>query len=259
MTKSIQYSHPNLADIQAYTAVRLGCSIDNLQSGSTVIVPAVKPEDPNFMEPYAVTKPDVICIHYLAQTTLIRVHPTPSDAVQKMLAALGPGGSFTEEWLLALEGTKIKRYSAEPYFYLDPADFNPFTADSDKSVFVRELTQDDKSKVAALHETLPEKMRWFVEIDHPIVFGCFEDETLVAVSSLFLFNTGRIAAAGVQTHAHYRQLGYGKMVVSAVVQWAIERNWTCEWSSWEENPASISLCTALGFKEHSVETEYQIS
>ncbi|MEM7531744.1 MAG: GNAT family N-acetyltransferase [Chloroflexota bacterium] len=254
-------NHPNLANIQAYTAVRLGCTIENLQSKETTIVPAIKPDHPDFMEPYAVKQADVICVNRLADTTIIRVNQQPSEHVQSVLTKLAVrGNDFSETWLMGLEDVHLHRYFAEPYYYLAPADFKPFTVEStDRQVVVRELNDDDKPQLEALHQTLPENMRWFVEIDHPIIFGCFEDDILASVASHFLFDVGRVAAAGVQTHTDYRQRGYGKAVVSAVAQWAIDHDWTCEWSTWEENPASMALCTALGFREYAVETEYRIS
>ena len=254
-------SHPNLANIQTYTAVRLGCTVENLQSTETTIVPAIKPDHPDFMEPYAVKQSDVICVTQFADTTIIRVNQQPSEPVQFVLTKLAErNDDFNEAWLLGLEDVHVHRFMAEPYYYLAPADFTPYAVKStEKQVTVRQLTSDDKPQLDALHQTLPENMRWFVEIDHPIIFGCFEGNTLASVASHFLFELGRVAAAGVQTHADYRQRGYGKAAVSAVAQWAIERDWTCEWSTWEGNPASMALCTALGFREYAVETEYRIS
>jgi RimJ/RimL family protein N-acetyltransferase len=97
-----------------------------------------------------------------------------------------------------------------------------------------------------------------VELDHPIVFGRFASDLLVAAASHFRFEDFGVAAPGVFTHPEYRRLGYGTAVVSAAVSWALERSFLVEWSTSESNIGSLAVAEKLGFRPYAVETEFRI-
>jgi predicted GNAT family acetyltransferase len=137
---------------------------------------------------------------------------------------------------------------------LDPARFCPLV-----SAEIRQLTSEDRALMDALHAAIPPHQRWYVEIDHPIVFGYVVAQRLVAVASHFLFKEDHIAAAGVFTHPDFRRRGWGTAVASAVVQWALDREWIVEWSTTTTNLGSLRIANSLGFSEYATETELRIT
>lgn len=250
----MNYPHPQLDAILNYTARRLSCEVTDLSQEKNTILTAKPPANKNFLQTTALNKRDVICVTQLQNSSIIRTHPQPNGAVKLALKDIQEARAFNPKELLENDDLLVSAEDEEPYLYLAPDDFTPFKAGN-----IRQLSPDDQTLMDDLHNNIEENMCWFVELNHPIVYGCFENNTLVAAASHFLFEEERIAAGGVLTHPNYRGKGYGKAVSSTIMQWALEHNWICEWSSWAGNPASIALSKALGFKQFSTDTEYQIN
>ncbi len=80
----------------------------------------------------------------------------------------------------------------------------------------------------------------------PALFGCFDDNHLVAASNLTGWRTGddRI---GVVTHPEFRGRGYGAAAASAAVEWALRTTAVAEWRARGPNTASIKVALTLGF------------
>ena len=247
------YVHPRMSTILAYTARRLACETHQVTEPGLTVTVARKPDHPDFMLTAAFKHADVICVTQVGATTIVRTHSEPTAAVEVAVDFLKQGGALAEGALPHAPHVYLQRLDLEPYYYLDPSEFTPFEAG-----VVRQLSAQDAPLLAQLHETIPEGMRWFVEIDHPVVFGCFEGDHLAAVASQFLFKEEGVAAAGVLTHTGFRRRGYGKSVASAVVDWALARNYLCEWSTWDGNPASMALAQRLGFRQVLTDTEYRV-
>ncbi|MEO1378619.1 MAG: GNAT family N-acetyltransferase [Cyanobacteria bacterium J06635_10] len=114
--------------------------------------------------------------------------------------------------------------------------------------------------VANLHQTIEEKMRWFVEIEHPIIYGYMLDQKIVGIASHFLFELPdfKVVAPGVLVNPEYRRRNIGKAVVSAICEWALKRDYIIEWSSWDENLASIALAKSIGFQLFLLEDEFLV-
>ena len=253
------FQHPQLDRIHRYTARRLQCQPADVTHSGTTIVVATKRGKTDFMESDVVSDPTLIHLFEYADTSILRTHAEPADVVKIALDALQPaivsGAKIGRDELLSLKQVAVAlKGSPEPYFYLDPADFRPRKHDG-----VRRLTLDDKPLLDEFHQSIDEWMRWFVEIDHPIVFGLFVEGKLASVASHFLFEEERVAAAGVLTHPEYRQRGCGAAVVSAAVAWALARDWIVEWSTWTENAGSWGLARTLGFRRFSTEMEFRLS
>jgi len=181
------------------------------------------------------------------------VHQHPSAGVQQALSQLQQRDRFDIQDLYNLPGFEIQTYPVDLYFYLEPTAFRPV-----ESAAVRLLTPDDASQMASLHAGVEENRRWYVELDHPVVFGCFDEGELVAAASHFLFEEYHVAAPGVMTHRAYRQRGFGAAVVSAAVIWALERNWIVEWCTNERNLCSMGIAKRLGFSRFATETEIRV-
>lgn len=252
---TMRFQHPRYLEIHRYTAKRLGCSLDDLIGGGTKIITAEPNADPRLPRTNASHDPHIIAIFRFDHAAIVRVHPQPSQAVVEALQALPTERATEPHDVLTLSHVKASQQeTTDHYFYLDPARFSPLVSGA-----VRQLTPEDRALMDDLHAAIPSHQRWYVEIDHPIVFGQVVGQRLVAVASHFLFEEDHIAAAGVLTHPDFRRRGYGKAVTSAVVQWALDREWIVEWSTTSTNLGSLGIANGLGFCEYATEMEFRIT
>lgn len=250
----MSFSHPRLMEIERYTAWRLGCSAEMLTTPGFAVLVARTDIHPWLNNPYAATHPDVVDFFRYGERTLLRVPSNPTSAVERALHVLSPLAHPQPDDLLSVPELTVTAYPVDPYFYLERSAFIPVDTTG-----VRILTADDRPAMEELHAHVEENRRWYVETDHPIVFGRFVDGTLVAVASHFLFDDYRIAAPGVLTHADWRQQGHGTAVVSATVQWALERDWIVEWCTNERNFGSMGIARRLGFSRFADELEFRVT
>lgn len=252
------FQHSRFDEIRHYTARRLGCSLGDLARHGSVIVPAIAPFDDNLLITSAFNEANVICLTQLKNFSVVRKHQHATDAVESVLQTLDLRQSLEPATFLHVENV-TQNGSAEPYFYLDRADFQPFY-DSHVITLSKE-NPEHCALVETLHHDIEEEMRWFVEIDHPVVYGYKLDDILIGVSSHFLFEDPdfKIAAAGALVHPGYRKRKVGKALVSALCQWAIDQNYIVEWSSWDGNHASIALARSLGFRQFSSDYEFTVT
>ena len=251
------FQHPRLDEIQNYTAIRLGCDIDALTNSGSVILSAKPKAYNDFMEPSSLEEADIISFAQMENCSIVRKNPQETEAVKNILQQIDCSQKLSPEDFLQFENVKQDGYE-EPYFYLNPQEFQPFP-DSNVIQLSKE-NPEHVAMVASLHQTVEEKMRWFSEIDHPVVYGYMLDQKVVGIASHFLFESSefKIAAGGVLVNPEYRRRNIGKAVVSKICEWALKRDYIVEWSSWDENIASIALAKSLGFKQFLSEYEFSV-
>ena len=247
-----------LDTIHPYTAWRLGCALNAVTEPGTTVIAATPPPDKNLLRTTVLRRPDHISVTTVGNAAIVRVNAEPAAAVQHAIAQLSTTRAVSREDLLKLTGLTVEadEAGAEPYYYLDPAQFQPHhTSHAD---YIRQLTTDDSALMDGLYAGIDEGMRWFVELDHPVVFGYVLDGELVAAASHFLFADHQIAATGVVVHRDFRRRGLALAISSAAAAWAIERGWMVEWSTWLGNLASMALAARLGFVQYALEQEFVI-
>jgi RimJ/RimL family protein N-acetyltransferase len=240
-------------DIERYTAWRIGCEQRLLATAGTHVVTAALDRDPRLLVPYAARYPDVVCLTRRGAVSLLRTHPEPSDDVQRLLRRVPTTNALEADDLPGLCDCPVYRYSPEPWFFVDGGSFTPVAAAG-----VRLLQASDAPAMAEFHQAIDPKQRWYVELDHSGVCGRFEGQRLVAVAGHFVFYELGVAAAGVLTHPEHRRRGLGTSVVSAAVQWALDRKLVVEWCTNERNLGSLGIVRRLGFRRDSVDTEFRI-
>ncbi|MEM1395134.1 MAG: GNAT family N-acetyltransferase [Cyanobacteria bacterium P01_H01_bin.150] len=252
------FPHPRLDEIQHYTAIRLGCDVNDLKNSGSAILSARPKAYEDFMEPSCLESADIISLVQMENCSIIRKNTEESEAVKNILEQIDCSKKLLSEDFLKFNNIKKDGYE-EPYFYLNPKDFKAFR-DSNVIQLSKE-NPEHVTMVASLHETIEEKMRWFSEIDHPVVYGYMLDQKNVGIASNFLFESPefKVAAGGVLVNPEYRRRNIGKAVVSKICEWALERDYIVEWSSWDENIASIALAKSLGFKQFLSEYEFLVS
>ncbi|WP_168169758.1 GNAT family N-acetyltransferase [Candidatus Izimaplasma sp. ZiA1] len=109
----------------------------------------------------------------------------------------------------------------------------------------RELTSDDckQFKIFLDSCSAEDKDQGMVSLEDDFIYGLFEDDLLVAVSSLW--NWGDILSdIGVLVHPNYRKKGYAKTVCQTLMS-NIKRDfvWRCD----STNNASYNLAVSIGF------------
>jgi GNAT superfamily N-acetyltransferase len=240
-------------DLDEYTAYRLGCDAALLRTPGTHVIPAVPDRHEWLLDPWAAKEPEAVCLLEREGVAIVRTHRTPGPLVSTLVGDLPREGTITADDIEALLAPPFRRAGVDPYLYIADETFRPVATEG-----VRRLGPEDAPLLAELHAHVDPRMTWYVEIDHPAVFGRFDGGSLVAVASHFLFEEFGIAATGVLTHSEHRRRGHGTAVVSAAVAWALERGLVCEWITNETNVASLALARRLGFELHEIETEFRL-
>ena len=111
----------------------------------------------------------------------------------------------------------------------------------------RILTDKDSFKFTEFHKACPirDKEKGMVSLADPTVYGCFENNKLVSVASLWNWGE-KLSDIGILTHPKYRGLGYAESVCKTILN-EIDRHiiWRCD----DKNVASNVLAKKLGFIE----------
>lgn len=111
----------------------------------------------------------------------------------------------------------------------------------------RPLGHDDTVPLRRLRESCAAE-EWAesgVEIERPGLFGCFEEQRLVAVASYEVWG-GTLAHIGVITDPQRRGSGYGRAAAASAANDALDRGLVIQWRALESNSASVALGTSLG-------------
>ncbi len=82
------------------------------------------------------------------------------------------------------------------------------------------------------------------------VAGCFVNGELVAAAGYDIWG-GRIAHVGVVTASGQRERGYGRDVVSRIVNHAISGGLVAQYQTLRGNLASMAVAAALGFNAYA--------
>lgn len=151
--------------------------------------------------------------------------------------------SFDEKKLdETIKNIEEKRY----IMYLSPEAYKLIEVEGAE---LKKLSESDRTAFNDLKARTSEKDNEtsFVEMDHPVVFGCLFDNKLVAVSSNL--NWGEyIADIGILTDSNYRKKGFGKATVNALCAWNIEQGKINQYRCEAENVNSFRIARNLGFE-----------
>lgn len=156
------------------------------------------------------------------------------------------------KWILMPDNhQEISLDDIEMYKKLDPTKIL-FREDKDYLDIVhsnkcRKLTEEDSYKFMEFHKACPnsDKEQGMVSLVDPTVYGCYEDDKLVCVASLWNWGD-KLSDIGVLTHPKYRNKGYALSVCKTLIN-GVNRKiiWRCDF----DNIASNKLAKKLGFVE----------
>ena len=114
---------------------------------------------------------------------------------------------------------------------------------------IRQLTDSDKNAFQDLKErtTKADDEESFVEMDHPVVFGCFFKNQLVAVSSNLNWGDD-LRDIGILTDKNYRKMGYGKATVATLCNYNAKQGKINQYRCTDQNVKSYKTAKSLGFE-----------
>lgn len=111
----------------------------------------------------------------------------------------------------------------------------------------RLITEKDRYKFEEFHKACSEedKDHGMVSLEDPIVYGCFVDNKIVSVASLWHWGNN-LSDIRVLTHPDYRYKGYAQSVCETLMS---ENNRLYIWRCDCYNAKSVSLAKRIGFIE----------
>lgn len=134
-------------------------------------------------------------------------------------------------------------------FFLDDATKQQLRT-TDNPSHVRALTEADSAAFEAFESGVSEEDLdgASVELDHWMVFGAFDGDTLVAVGSSYPFEDDvMLADMGVVTHPDHRGHGHARSVIYALARAALEVEHEPQYRCQIDNTASVTLASRSGF------------
>ena len=87
----------------------------------------------------------------------------------------------------------------------------------------------------------------YVELDHWVVFGSFEDVKLVSAASMYPWGDDvKIADLGVLTLPDYRGKGHARNLVHTICKYTLQQGYEPQYRCQIDNHASVALAVASG-------------
>lgn len=213
-------------------------SPDILQQNGTTLVPAKKYQGEN-----------LIVLWQIGSHAIIQCDPAIADRLRGLIHSLPDsisltGGTLREAWL----NVEFTSHDIGLLYYLFPRDLPAYLPPQPYSL--RVMAANESQAMTELHaaNSAEDVDEAYVEIDHPIVYGCFDGTTLTAAASGYE-RTGFLDI-GVITHPKYRRQGLGKAVTGGLCQWALDHEMIAQYRHNINNLSSKHVATSLNFRQY---------
>lgn len=180
----------------------------------------------------------------------------PELAERLNLYQCHPEGLSTSVFRQIVADTGGAFHGADYLFYFSEGDkdvllgASPDAGDPERSpgARVRRLTEADRAAFAGFESAASEDDldAAYVELDHWVVFGAFEQDRLVCVASMYPWEDSRLADLGVLTLPDFRGRGHARRVVRAICKYAVEQGYEPQYRCQLDNLASKALAERSG-------------
>lgn len=176
---------------------------------------------------------------------------TPAQA--ERLDLVDGSGSTAGDVLEALRRAGVAMNDPDLLFYL-PLDTHPELAEGVTPADLRRLEQGDASAFRHFEQAAPadDLDEAFVELDHWLVFGCFDRERLVCAASMIPWRGSRLADLGVITLRDHRGRGLARQTVRALCASALAAGYEPQYRCQVDNTASAALAASVGFRRYGL-------
>jgi GNAT superfamily N-acetyltransferase len=145
-----------------------------------------------------------------------------------------------------LDEVEVTLHGADCVFYFSEADKQSLR--DDQADGSRRLTDHDQAAFAEFQSTASEQdlEDAYVELDHWVVFGAFEQNRLVSAASAYPWAGEQIADLGVLTLERFRGRGHARKLVRSIGRYALRQGYEPQYRSQIDNDASVALARAAG-------------
>lgn len=220
----------------------LGCAVESTQQPGIQLIPRDRFSGKGLLR-----------FRTIGRHTYLEFDPQLAGIAEQASAARPAGASLRAQDLAAVLGDALAERECCLFHYLYPPDLPacPLPA----PYVLRPLTEADAGLMQALHDANPpeEVEAGFVEVDHPMAFGCLADGRLAAAASGF--ESDGFMDIGVLTHPAFRKRGLGRAVVAALCARSIELGYLPQYRCDANNLASVEVAHSLNFRLYVTEEE----
>ncbi|MBN1968448.1 MAG: GNAT family N-acetyltransferase [Candidatus Delongbacteria bacterium] len=189
-----------------------------------------------------------LIIWHCGEKVIFRFDPDLKDQMDRIRNHFPVNFTITDEYALDFfEADELGCESFDHIMILYPDNFKPYLADN---FLVRKLDKSDLHYLESLKESCSEQDLddAYIEIDHEIITGVFDNDKLVSVSSVL--DWGAFYDVGVLTNPDYRGKGLGKASVTLLVEEIFRTDkiplFRCNFNKL----GSYGIGKALGFEEN---------
>ena len=229
-------SAESMQRIDKYWIDQLGISPDALQSRRLLVLPLAEPSAFSCL------------VFQHGAFTCVRVPRSLYEQLHQSIGAEDPAALVTPAWWQAALTPAPQRIVGPAYLgYADALQFRPATPHP-----ARLLTPADAAALEAFAGAVG-PLAWehsgLGRQPQPIV-ACWEQGQVVAAAGYTLWGDA-LAHIGVTTHPDFRGSGYGRSVVSAIGQHALEQGHILQYRTLLANTPSIAIAAALGFQVYA--------
>ncbi|MBO0991878.1 GNAT family N-acetyltransferase [Bacillus sp. SD088] len=141
----------------------------------------------------------------------------------------------------------VTLHGADYLFYFSEADKNVLVQENLEGV-LRQLTDQDDAVFSEFQSSASEQDLddAFVELDHWVVLGSFEQNRMVSAASMYPWENAQIADLGVLTLTPFRGKGHARKVVRSISKYACDQGYEPQYRCQLDNQVSTSLAKAAG-------------
>ncbi|MFB6367561.1 GNAT family N-acetyltransferase [Paenibacillus elgii] len=192
----------------------------------------------------------------LEEDSRVMVLETTDGKVMAVLTpALADKAGFYQQQDLSEE--IFRRKLNEAGVTMNGADYVFYFSETDKNVLLqenpegslRQLTEQDEAVFSEFESSASEQDLddAYVELDHWVVFGSFEQDRLVSAASMYPWEDDvQIADLGVLTLTSFRGKGHARKVVRSICKYAFDQGYEPQYRCQLDNQASVALAKAAG-------------
>ena len=229
-------SAESMKRIDHYWIDQLGISPDALQSRQLLVLPLAE-----------VSAPFCLVFQH-GEFTCVRVPRSLYEDLHQAIEFQDPALLLTPAWWQrALAATQHRAIGPA---YLGYADAQQFRSAARRPA--RLLTPADSAALDVFASAVG-PVAWEhsgLEVQPQPIAGCWEQDRLVAAAGYRVWRAA-LAHIGVTTHPDFRGSGYGRLVVSAIGQHALDRSYILQYRTLLANAPSLAIAGALGFQAYA--------
>ncbi|MDN3693643.1 GNAT family N-acetyltransferase [Chryseobacterium tructae] len=151
-----------------------------------------------------------------------------------------------EKFVAILKDKHIFLYGADYIFYFSEEE-KAHILNIESPDNTRPLTENDAEHFSTFESLSTEEDLdgAYVELDHWKVYGIFEDQQLVAATSMYPWQGTKLSDIGVITLDEFRGKGYAKQAVQVISKAALEDGYEPQYRCQLDNTASVALARKL--------------